>query len=117
MRITSKRTRRSAVALLIGVLLCCSAKGAIAQEPRDPFAPLISKNGLILIPKEFDRSGMSLRGIIYSDGDSLAVIGDEILGVGDAIGEYEIVAIGEKTVRLIKKDGGEGFTLKLEEEE
>ena len=60
-----------------------------------------------------DFTGLSLKGIIYSEGKSLAVINDEILGVGDTIGEYTVLEIGEKKV-IIKKDN-EGFTLNLEE--
>jgi hypothetical protein len=87
-----------------------------SQEPRDPFSPLISKNGLILIPREIDISGLNLRGIIYSPKGSLAIINEEVLRTGDTIGDYSILEINEREVILRKGDGNEGFTLRLEEE-
>ncbi len=87
---------------------------SFSPDKRDPFSPLISRGGYILIPKEIDIAGLNLKGIIYSDGGSVAVINNEILKAGDKIGEYRIARIEEKLVVLEK--GGKEFTLKLEEE-
>ncbi len=80
---------------------------------RDPLDPLISKSGLVLIPQELDFAGLSLKGIIYSQKEAVAIINDEVVKEGDSIGEYTVLKIEEKKVILRK--GNEGFTLKLEE--
>ena len=87
---------------------------AFGKEERDPFSPLISKSGLILIPRQIGINDFALKGIIYSQGEPLAVIGDEVLREGEVIGGYTISKIEEK--RVILKKGGEGAILKLEEE-
>ena len=84
------------------------------KSDRNPFAPLISKYGLILIPKEVDITGLALKGVIYSQSGPVAVIDDEILEEGDNIGVYIVVKIEEK--KVILKKGNEQFTLKLEGE-
>jgi len=84
------------------------------SSPRDPLLPLIAKNGSILIPSDTDISGLNLKGIIYSEGNSIAIINDEVLSEGDKIGNYFVLKIDERNV-LLKKDN-ETFTLKLEGE-
>ena len=84
-----------------------------SSSNRDPFSPLVSKTGLILIPQEINFVNLKLHGIIYSEGKSLAVINGEVLRKGDKIGEYTILSISEEEVVLEKE--GEQFTLKLEE--
>lgn len=88
-------------------------KYPFGPSDRDPLSPLISKSGLILIPRELDFTGLSLKGIIYSEEEAVAIINDEVLKEGDSIGEYTVIKIEEKNVVL--KKGNEGFTLKLEE--
>jgi len=83
-------------------------------KDRDPMAPLVDNNGGILIAKEFDVGGLSLKGIIYSETKPLAVINDEVLSKGDALGDYTITEITEKSVSLQK--GDKVFVLKLEGE-
>ncbi|MFH1519462.1 MAG: hypothetical protein ABIE75_02700 [Candidatus Omnitrophota bacterium] len=82
---------------------------------RDPFSPLVSKNGTILIWKEIDLNGLTLKGIIYSQEAPLAIVNDEVLEPGAAIGEYRVLEIEEK--RIILKKGNEEFILELEQEE
>jgi len=84
-----------------------------SKKDRDPFVPLVSKGGLILVPQEINFANLELHGIIYSNGRSLAVINGEVLEVGEQIGEYTVIEISEKEVALRK--GKEVFTLKLEE--
>tara|TARA_B100000315_G_scaffold233792_1_gene247192 strand:- start:1763 stop:2122 length:360 start_codon:yes stop_codon:yes gene_type:complete len=79
---------------------------------RDPLVPLVSKSGLILIPREMDFTGLSLKGIIYSEQGAVAVINDVVLKEGDSLGDYTVLKIEEK--KVILKKGNEGFTLKLE---
>ncbi len=117
------RIGRRKIILLVSVfLLMANMKYVLSKElvypytkqDRDPFAPLINKNGLILIYEEVDAKGLALKGIVYADGESLAIINDEVLRIGDKIGLYEIIEIEEKKV-VLKKDK-EISTLKLEEE-
>ena len=82
-------------------------------QARDPMAPLIDRNGGILIPKEVYLGGLNLKGIIYSTTMPLAII-NEVLSEGDTVSGCTIIKITERTVSLEK--GNEGFTLKLEEE-
>jgi len=79
---------------------------------RDPFSPLVTKSGQIILKKTGVKSYV-LKGIIYSDGSSIAVIGDELYKMNDHIGEYTIAKIGKKKVLL--KRGKEIVVLKLEE--
>lgn len=89
-------------------------KYSFGIEERDPFSPLVSKSGLILIPREIDITDLVFRGIIYSQEEPIAIINDQVLKKGDSIGKYTILEIKEKEVLL--KKGNEGFTLKLEEQ-
>ena len=88
-------------------------KYPFSEDSREPFSPLISKSGVIMMPREIDFIGLSLKGIIYSDKGAVAIINDEVLRDGDSIGDYTIVQIEKKRVTL--KKGNEGFILKLEE--
>ncbi len=81
---------------------------------RDPFSALVSKSGLILIPRQLSLADLVLKGIIYSEGEPLAIISDEILKEGETIADYTLIDIGEKKVTLEKNK--EIFILKLEEE-
>ena len=83
------------------------------DRDRDPFFPLVSGSGYILIPRELDITELTLKGIIYSQGNSLAIINEEMLKEGDTVGEYVVLKIEEKKVFL--KKGNKEFTLKLEE--
>ncbi len=94
-----------------GYILCKNY--TFNSSDRDPFSPLVSKTGLILIPQDIDFVNLKLDGIIYSKGESLAIINGEVLKKGGKIGEYNILSISEKEVVLDKE--GKQFTLKLEE--
>jgi hypothetical protein len=89
-------------------------KYRFTEEDRDPFMPLITKTGQILVRKAIGPKGFIVKGIIYSKEGSVAIIGDEVFKENDIIGEYKIVQIGKKKV-ILKKDK-EILILKLEEE-
>ncbi len=107
----------------IGFLSLISIYPAFSQEDkhtfdsggRDLFTPLVSKNGTILIWREIDLNGLTLKGIIYSQEAPVAIVNDEVLEPGATIGEYRVFEIEEK--RIILKKGNEEFILELEEEE
>lgn len=83
------------------------------SKDRDPFMPLVSKSGQLLLKQEIDATGLRLQGIIYTVGKSVAIINDQVLPEGGTIGEYVVSAIEQKQV-ILKKDSEE-FILKLEE--
>ncbi len=82
---------------------------------KDPFAPLISKNGTILISRKVSLGGLVIKGIIYSEESSVAIINDLVLKKGESIGEYTVLEIEEK--KVILKNADKKFILNLEEEE
>ena len=107
------------IALLSLVLIhpFCFGEGKYAFKltGRDPFSPLVSKNGVLLIPREVDLGGLVIKGIIYSTNSPLAIINDEVVERGENIGDYLVLEIEEK--RVILKKGDQEFILKLEEDE
>ncbi|MFH1504156.1 MAG: hypothetical protein ABIH08_02035 [Candidatus Omnitrophota bacterium] len=114
------RDNKRKVILFLGVffsfvlVFCLSLQECFSYEGRDPFSPLVSKGGMILIAEEMEISGLALDGIIYSQGESLTVINNEILKEGDSLGEYRVIKIKEREVIL--RTDKEEFILKLEEE-
>ena len=114
--------KKKMVSLLIFFISCFlpsvfaqKTEYAFSKMDRDPFSPLVGKNGLILIQREIDIGGLNIRGIIYSKDSSVAIINDEVVKKGETIGGYIILKIEEK--KVILKKGSEEFILKLEEEE
>lgn len=88
-------------------------KYPFSSEQRDPFSPLISQTGQLLIKKTTSPTGLALKGIIYSEQGSVAIIGDEVFKENDIINDYRVVKITKKKV-LLKKDK-DVIILKLEE--
>jgi len=114
--------KREKVVFLFIFFISCFLSSVSAQETRyafsktdrDPFSPLVSKSGVLLIPREVDLGGLAVKGIIYFKESPVAIINDEIVGIGENIGEYLVLEIEEK--RVILKKGDQEFILKLEEE-
>jgi len=102
----------SACLLSAGTLPAKGEQYPFNQHARDPFSPLVSKTGQLLIQKEARQDGMVLKGVIYSAQGSLAIISDEVFKKNDTINEYTIVKIGRKKVILRK--GKQLLVLKLE---
>ncbi len=88
---------------------------AFKPSDKDPFSPLVSKNGILLIPREVDLGGLVIKGIICSEESPIAIINDKVVGKGENIGDYLVLEIEEK--RVILKNGDQEFILKLGEEE
>jgi len=106
----------SVVCCLLPVV--CSAQEAadvFEVSNRDPFSPLVSKNGTILIPREVDLGGLVVKGIIYSKKSPVVIINNEVLSRGENIGDYLVLEIEKERV-ILTKDNQE-FILKLEEDE
>lgn len=112
---------RKRITLFLFFITACAAHAHGAQEAsypfsstdRDPLSPLVSKSGQLLLSRELDETGLHLKGIIYSQGKSVAIINDEVIKEKGIIGAYTVVSIEQK--KVILKKGNEEFILKLEE--
>lgn len=93
--------------------VCANRDYPFSSSDRDPFLPLITKQGQILLQQNTGIKSLKLNGIIYSNDGSLAIISDEIYKKNDVINGYTIVRIGAK--KVILKKGKELIILKLEE--
>lgn len=86
-----------------------------SYKDRDPFLPLVDKNGRILIEKEKKDIGfLSLEGIISTAKGSEAVINGNLYSVGDKIGNFTVVEINNNGV--VVKDKNKRYFLKWEGE-
>lgn len=76
-----------------------------AKGRRNPFIPLVTSDGRLLkLEKEGDASGLLLEGIIYDKyGRSYAIVNGEIVKIGDAIGDYQVLKIENNKVIFIKE--------------
>lgn len=90
-----------------------NGKYTFSNEQRDPFSPLITESGQLLVKKVTGPAGFVLKGIIYSDEGSVAIIGDEVFKENDIINDYRIRKITRKKVLL--NNGKNVIMLKLEE--
>jgi len=114
---------KSKIFFLALVLILCSA--AFAQEgfiydpqgKRDPFIPLVTPDGRLLkLEQASGAAGLSLEGIIYDNqGISYAIVGGEIVKIGDKVLEYQVLKIEANKVIFIKD--GEPMEVELKEEE
>ena len=88
------------------------------KNKRDPFRPLVDKDGNIL-PEVRPVSAtveLNLEGIVWSGkGDSYAILGGSVVRAGDLLGDYKVKAI-EKS-RVILERGNEESVINLRSEE
>lgn len=88
-----------------------------SQGKRNPFMPLVTKEGVLLrfdTPK--NSTGIFLEGIIFDDtGVSYAIVNSEVVMTGDKINGYQVLKIEPKMVTFIKD--GNTLEIKLEKEE
>lgn len=85
-----------------------------AHGKRDPFLPLVREGRIVSIEgtAHADPSAMVLRGIVWDPhGQSIALIDDTEVKVGDAIGAYHVTEIREDAVVLT--NGGEPIVLRI----
>jgi type II secretory pathway component PulC len=98
----------SLIFLLSCVSICLAQEGYqypySALKERDPFRPLISDNGDILIREKREQGNFLIQGIIYSGQESTVVINNEIYTAGDIIDGYTIKKIEPYEV-IFDKDG------------
>ena len=86
-----------------------------AKRHRDPFVPLV-QDGRIVGGLQTGRGDGSSTPVLYgivweAGGESVALIDDRQVRVGDAVDDYEVVAIQENAVVLSK--GGESLVLRM----
>jgi hypothetical protein len=89
-----------------------------ANDKRDPFRPLVDKDGNIL-PEARPASAvlqLNLEGIVWSKGnDSYALISGAVVKTGDMVGDYKVMKISKNQVTLNR--GGEDIVLNSRGEE
>lgn len=73
---------------------------------RNPFVPLVTPEGRLLkLDKQSITSseGLAIEGIIYDKfGRSFAIVNTEVVGIGDSVGDYQVLKIFEDKVVFIK---------------
>jgi len=89
------------------------------QGKRNPFIPLVTPEGRLL---KLDRrntasaEGLTIEGIIYDQsGRSFAIVNSEVVGIGDTVGDFQVLKIFNNGVVFIKD--GESLEIELTKEE
>ena len=89
------------------------------QDKRDPFRPLVDKDGRYLSGTglSYSSEGLKLSGILWDpQGQSSALINNQVVQAGDALGSFTIESISKNSV-TISKDGRQiMLRLNIEEE-
>jgi hypothetical protein len=73
---------------------------------RNPFIPLVTSDGRLLkLDKEEKVKGdLAIEGIIYDkNGRSFAIVNAGVVGVGDYVGDYQVLKIETSKVIFIKE--------------
>jgi len=90
-----------------------------AKGKRNPFIPLVTPEGRLLrLDKEVAASadGLLIEGIIYDKfGRSFAIVNTLVVGIGDMVGDYQVLKIQEDKVIFIKD--GVPFEVELNKKE
>lgn len=108
---------------LLGLLLpLASGQEEFAYEAkgrRNPFIPLVTPQGRLLQLDKQETTyveGLALEGIIYDNaGVSFAIVNTAVVGVGDFVGDYQVLKIQENKVIFVKD--GEPTEVELTKEE
>ena len=88
-----------------------------SKGKRDPFIPLITKDGRLISLETDEKKGeLSLEGIIYDPhGISYAIIDGSVVKIGDMVRDFQVLKIEKNKAFLIKE--GQIYALVLKEEE
>jgi hypothetical protein len=107
--------------LLELILPCTFAQAEFTYDPkgkRNPFIPLVTPEGRLLkLDKQQDSTpqGLAIEGIIYDKlGRSFAIVNAAVVGIGDAVGDYQVLKILEDKVIFIRN--GELLEVELTKE-
>lgn len=97
--------------LILFTTICLSAFGQDefaydSKGKRNPFIPLVTPEGRLLKLDKQDTTssgGLAIEGIIYDKlGRSFAIVNTEVVGIGDIVGDYQVLKIFENKVIFIK---------------
>lgn len=104
--------------LFLGMLTSVFGQGEFvydAKGKRNPFIPLVTPEGRLLkLDKQETTSpgGLAIEGIIYDKlGRCFAIVNATVVGIGDTVGDYQVLKIYENKVIFIKN--GEPFEVEL----
>ena len=107
------------------LLACCTvtfAQGEFtydAKGKRNPFIPLVTPEGRLLKLDKQEASsveGLAIEGIIYDKfGRSFAIVNSLVVGIGDRVGDFQVLKIFENKVIFIKD--GEPLEVELTKED
>ena len=82
--------------------------------PNKPFIPLVTPEGRLLKLDKLEATspeGLAIEGIIYDKfGRCFAIVNANVVGIGDVVGDYQVLKIFENKVIFIK----DGQTLEVE---
>lgn len=89
------------------------------QGKRNPFIPLVTPEGRLLkLDKQQDSAqpgGLAIEGIIYDKlGRSFAIVNANVVGIGDMVGDYQVLKIMKNKVIFIRN--GEPLEVELNKE-
>lgn len=115
------RTASAMLLIMLVTMPLLFGQAAFKYDPgnnRDPFRPLVDKDGNIL-PEARPVSAvmqLNLEGIVWSsDRDSYAIVSGNVVKAGDMLGDYKVMRINKNQVVLNR--GGEDIVLTRGEEE
>lgn len=99
--------------IILSCIFCAICNIAFAQEgfiydskgKRNPFIPLVNQEGRLLkLDKEETKGDLGIEGIIYDRyGRSFAIVNGSVVGIGDAVGGYQVLRVEENKVIFIKE--------------
>jgi hypothetical protein len=118
----SRKRVLCAVFLITALFASCSfAEGEFIYDSmgrRNPFIPLVTPEGrlLKLDKEERIRGELVIEGIIYDkNGRSFAIINATVVGIGDYVGDYQVLKIEKDKVIFIKEGQTKEVFFKKEE--
>lgn len=104
--------------LFLGILTLVFGQGEFvydAKGKRNPFIPLVTPEGRLLkLDKQEAASagGLLIEGIIYDKlGRCFAIVNSTVVGIGDTVGDYQVLKIYANKVIFIKN--GESLEVEL----
>lgn len=106
---------------ILSLAFACFAQEQFKYEDkgkRNPFIPLVTQDGRILnLDKEHEaKKDLLIEGIIYDkQGASYAIVNGTVVGVGDFVGEFQVLKIEENKVIFIKEGIAKEVDFKKEE--
>jgi len=85
-----------------------------SKGKRNPFIPLVTPEGRLLKLDKQEATtvdGLAIEGIIYDQfGRSFAIVNTNVVGIGDIVGDYQVLKIQDNKVIFIK----DGVPLEVE---